>query len=48
MSVVMGVLSGIVMLGTATYHHTHDWIGAVLIVLGIILLLKKEFIDEDF
>ena len=47
-SVVMGVMSGLLMLGTAKYLYTHDWIGAALIVVGAVLLLKKEFVDEDY
>ena len=44
-SVVMGVLSGLVMLGISGYGHFLDYIGLILILVGVVLLLKKEFID---
>jgi len=40
-SVVMGVLSGLMMVGTAQYIGMQDWVGLGLIGVGIMFLLKK-------
>lgn len=44
-SVVMGVFSGLLILGTSTYVSGLDYFGLVLIAVGIIMLIKKEFYD---
>lgn len=47
-SVVMAVTSGIVMIGTASYTSSIDVVGLLLIAAGIVLLIKKEYFDQDF
>lgn len=47
-SVSMGVLSGLMMLGTSRYTQGIDWAGAVCIILGVIVLIKKEYIDYEY
>lgn len=44
-SVVMGVFSGLLIIGTTTYVSGVDYAGVVLIAVGIIMLIKKEFYD---
>jgi hypothetical protein len=44
-SVVMGVLSGLLILGTSTYTSGIDYLGFVLIAVGVAMLLKKEFYE---
>jgi hypothetical protein len=40
-SVVMGVLSGLLIVATTSYVNGMDYIGFVLVILGIGMLLKK-------
>lgn len=47
-SVVMGVMCGIIMLGTSTYLGVLDYIGAILILVGVALVIKKSFLDLDY
>ena len=47
-SVTMGVLSGLVMIGTSSYLYGSDIIGCILIVVGCALLIKKEYIDLQY
>ena len=44
-SVVMGVLSGILMIGTSSFLNMWDGIGCALILVGIALLVKREYVD---
>jgi hypothetical protein len=44
-SVAMGVFSGLLILGTSTYVSGIDYIGLALIIVGIVMLVKKEFYD---
>lgn len=44
-SVVMGVMSGIIMIGSTIYDSTWDYVGAVVILVGVGLLIKKQYID---
>lgn len=44
-SIVMAVMSGIIMLGTSSYTGSMDFIGCIIILLGVILVIKKEFLD---
>lgn len=46
-SVVMGVLSGVLILGTSSYASGTDYLGLALIVAGVLMLIKKEFYDVD-
>ena len=47
-SVVMGVLSGLIMIGTSSFGKFIDWVGAILIVGGVGLLVKKQHIDVHY
>ena len=47
-SVVMGVTSGIMMIGTSGFGQMIDWVGAVLIVVGVAMLLKKQYVDIQY
>jgi hypothetical protein len=40
-SVVMGVLSGLLMVGTSVYTQTLDYVGLGLIGIGVIMLVKQ-------
>jgi hypothetical protein len=40
-SVVGGVVSGVVMIGTSSYIYSFDWIGLALIIGGIFMLIKQ-------
>ena len=44
-SVVMGILSGLLMIGTSSFDVTHEYIGAIVILVGVVLLIKKQYID---
>ena len=44
-SVVMGIMSGLLMMGTTSYLNAWDFIGCILALCGIGLLIKKEYID---
>ena len=47
-SVVMGVTSGVMMLGTSKYGQLIDWVGAALIIAGVGMLVKKQYIDAHY
>jgi hypothetical protein len=40
-SIVMGVLSGLLMVGTSSYTSGADYVGFVLIIAGVAMLIKK-------
>ena len=40
-SVVMGITSGLLMAGTASYIYFIDYVGAILIGVGILMIIKK-------
>lgn len=40
-SIVMGVMSGVIMIGTTKYLGLLDFTGAALIIVGIALVVKK-------
>lgn len=44
-SVVVGVTSGMLMAGTSPYTSNREYIGVVLILIGIVMMLKTEFVD---
>jgi hypothetical protein len=46
-SVVMGVLSGLLMVGTSVYSGTMDYVGLLLIGAGVVMLIKQEFYDIE-
>ena len=47
-SVVMGIFSGLMMVGTSHFHTNIDFIGTLLILFGSVLLVKKQFIDLQY
>jgi len=40
-SVVMGITSGLLMIGTASYINFMDYIGLILVGVGILMVIKK-------
>lgn len=44
-SIVMAVVSGIIMMGTSSYLGPLDFIGATVITVGVIFVIKKEYLD---
>lgn len=44
----MAVMSGIMMIGTSSYVGTLDFVGAVVIVVGIALVIKREYLDLEY
>lgn len=47
-SVVMGVLSGLMIVGTSSYVSGVDYLGFALIAAGVAMIIKKEFFDVEF
>lgn len=47
-SVVMGITSGLLMIGTANYIYFIDFIGLGLIGVGILMIIKKQFYDIEY
>lgn len=47
-SVSMGVFSGLLIAGTSSYASGMDYLGLLLIGVGVLMLIKKEFYDVDF
>ena len=45
-SVVVGVTAGILMAGTTHYNLTREYVGVVMIAVGVLMLLKMEFTDS--
>jgi hypothetical protein len=44
-SVVMGVISGLLMIGTSDFSSSLDYIGTIIILVGVVLIIKKQYID---
>lgn len=44
----MGVMSGIMMIGTSAFGSTYDFLGATIIIIGIGLIIKKQYIDSNY
>ena len=44
-SIVMSVMSGLLMLGTSSYLSAIDFIGGTVIIVGVLLVVKKEYMD---
>lgn len=47
-SVVMGVMSGLLMIGTCDFSSTLDHIGIVVILVGVALIIKKQYLDVQY
>ena len=45
-SVVMGVMSGLLMAGTSSYVSGREYVGVAVIGVGVIMLLRTEFKDS--
>lgn len=41
----MGVMSGILMIGTSSFHTTLDYLGVAIIIIGVGLIIKKQYLD---
>lgn len=46
-SVVMGVMSGILMIGTNDFSSTLDYLGSIVIICGVGLIIKKQYLDAQ-
>jgi len=44
----MGVMSGLLMISLSNFDDILDFIGTVVILVGIVLIVKKQFIDVDY
>jgi len=44
----MGVLSGLLMIGTSDFSSSFDYIGTIIIILGAALIIKKQYIDAQY
>lgn len=47
-SIVMAVMSGLIMMGTSSYMSMVDFIGAAVIFVGVVFVIKKEYLDLEF
>ena len=47
-SIVMAVTSTILMIGLCPFNDAFDIVGAVLAIVGVIVILKKHCFDVDF
>lgn len=47
-SVVMGVMSGILMIGTFSFENKLDYLGVAIILIGIGIIIKKQYIDVSY
>lgn len=47
-SVVMGVMSGIMMIGTSTFNSTYDYAGSLIILVGVGWIIKKQYLDVTY
>lgn len=47
-SVVVAVVSGILTIGTSAYWGMMDFVGAGLVLFGVLFIVKKEFLDLEF
>lgn len=44
----MGVMSGLIMIGLCPFNDTFDIIGAIVVIVGVALIVKKHYFDIDF
>jgi hypothetical protein len=44
----MGVMSGIMMIGTSHFSYTLDYLGSIIILVGVALIIKKQYIDVQY
>lgn len=44
----MAIMCGIIMLGTSSYVRMVDFIGAGIILVGVGLTVKKEYLDLEY
>lgn len=47
-SVVMGVISGILMVGTSDFSSKFDYVGIVIILIGVVWIIKKQYLDVHY
>jgi hypothetical protein len=45
-SVVVGVMAGLLMVGTSAYVSQREYIGVIMILGGIAMMLRNEFADS--
>lgn len=46
-SMVMGVTSGIIIISATNFVGVSDYVACLTIILGILLLLKMEYLDDQ-
>lgn len=44
----MGVISGLLMICLSHFDDIWDYIGTAVILVGVALIIKKQYIDVDF
>jgi hypothetical protein len=44
----MAVMSGIIMIGTSSYIRMVDFVGAGIIFVGLLFVVKKEYLEVEF
>jgi hypothetical protein len=44
---VMGVMSGIILISATDMNTMSDYVGSLAIVLSILVLIKIEYLDKD-
>jgi hypothetical protein len=45
-SMVMGVMSGIIIISSTTFNSMNDYVACLTIILSILVLLKLEYLDK--
>jgi len=45
-SLVVGVMAGLLMVGTSAYVSQREYIGVIMILSGIVMMLRNEFADS--
>lgn len=46
-SMVMGVMSGIIIISATTFNSINDYVACLTIILSILVLLKIEYLDKN-
>jgi len=47
-SMVMGVMSGIIIISATTFNSINDYVACLTIILSILVLLKIEYLDKNW
>jgi hypothetical protein len=46
-SMVMGVMSGIIIISASSFNSINDYVACMTIILSILVLLKIEYLDKN-